>query len=259
VCLNEWSAGICVKPKSSCSRCVHKSYAILDETVIENHLRGNIVAGVYPLFPDETCCFPAIDFDEAGWEKDISTLRKVCTEYAIPHAIERSRSGNGGHVWFFFSDAIPAALARKLGTALLTHAMDRRHEIRFKSYDRLFPNQDTLPKGGFGNLIALPLQKAARKYGNSEFVDENFQSYPDQWAFLSKIRKLTEESIEHLISKLCPGPELGELKIDDEEDAEGAIKPWESRKIALSKNDFPDHIEIVRANMLFIPKTGISQ
>ncbi len=137
--------------------------------------------------------------------------------------------------------------------------MDRRHEIRFKSYDRLFPNQDTLPKGGFGNLIALPLQKAARKYGNSEFVDENLQSYPDQWAFLSKIRKLSEESIEHLISKLCPGPELGELKIDDEEDAERARKPWESRKIALSKNDFPDHIEIVHANMLFIPKTGISQ
>ena len=259
VCLNEWAAGICIKPKSSCSGCAHKSYAILDETVIENHLRGNIVAGVYPLLPDETCCFLAIDFDEAGWKNDISILRKVCTEHAIPHAVERSRSGNGGHVWFFFSDPISAALARKLGTALLTNAMDRRHEIRFKSYDRLFPNQDTLPKGGFGNLIALPLQKAAREYGNSEFVDENFQSYPDQWAFLSKIRKLSEENIEHLISKLCPGPELGELKIDDEEDAERARKPWESRKIALSKNDFPDHIEIVRANMLFIPKTGISQ
>jgi hypothetical protein len=126
VCLNEWTAGICIKPKSSCSGCAHKSYAILDETVIENHLRGNIVAGIYPLLPDETCCFLAIDFDEAGWEKDITTLRKVCTEYAIPHAVERSRSGNGGHVWFFFSNPIPAALARKLGTALLTYAMDQK-------------------------------------------------------------------------------------------------------------------------------------
>jgi hypothetical protein len=90
--------------------------------------------------------------------------------------------------------------------------MDRRHEIRFKSYDRLFPSQDTLPKGGFGNLIALPLQKAARENHNSEFVDENFKSYTDQWAFLSAVRKLSEDRIEHLISEICPGHELGELK-----------------------------------------------
>ena len=255
VCLNEWAAGICPKPKSPCSRCTHKSYAILDETVIESHLRGNTVAGIYPLFPDETCYFLAIDFDEADWQKDISTLRKVCVEYAIPHAVERSRSGNGGHVWFFFEDRISATLARKLGTALLTHSMDRRHEIRFKSYDRLFPSQDTLPKGGLGNLIALPLQKTAREYNNSEFVDEHFLSYPDQWVALSKIRKLPEESIEHLISKLCPGHELGVLKVDEEEETE---KPWETRGSTLSKNDFPDRIEIIHANMLFIPKTGIS-
>ena len=256
VCLNEWSVGICAKPKSSCSRCAHKSYATLDEDVIENHLRGNIIAGIYPMFPDETCCFLAIDFDEADWKKDITILKKVCEEYAIPFAVERSRSGNGGHVWYFFENRIPAALARKLGTALLTNSMDRRHEIRFKSYDRLFPNQDTLPKGGFGNLIALPLQKAARKNNNSEFVDDNYRSYPDQWAFLSTVRKLSEESVEHLISKLCPGHELGELKIDEEEETE---KPWEIHRISLSKDDFPDRVEIVRANMLFIPKVGISQ
>ena len=259
VCLNEWKVGVCAKPKSTCARCAHKSYATLDAGVFENHLRGSIVAGIYPLFPDEMCCFLAIDFDEADWEKDITTLRKVCTEYAIPFAVERSRSGNGGHVWFFFENRISAALARKLGTALLTYSMDRRHEIQFKSYDRLFPSQDTLPKGGIGNLIALPLQKAARENNNSEFVDENFQSHPDQWAFLSTIRKISEESIEHLISKLSPGSELGELKIDNAEDAEETEKPWEIRKITLSKNDFPDRIEIVRANMLFIPKTGISQ
>jgi superfamily II DNA or RNA helicase len=259
VCLNEWSVGICAKPKASCSRCAHKSYATPDEAVIESHLRGIIVAGIYPMFPDETCCFLAIDFDEAGWEKDITTLRKVCAEYALPFAIERSRSGNGGHIWFFFENRISAALARKLGTALLTCSMDRRHEIRFKSYDRLFPSQDTLSKGGIGNLIALPLQKAARENNNSEFVDENFHSYPDQWAFLSTVRKLSEESVEHLISKLYPGYELGELKIDNEEDAEESEKPWETRRISLMRSDFPDQIEIVRANMLFIPKTGISQ
>ncbi|MEJ2110481.1 MAG: DEAD/DEAH box helicase family protein [Acidobacteriota bacterium] len=259
VCLNEWIVGVCVKPKSPCSRCAHKSYAILNEAVIENHLRGNIVAGIYPLFPDETCCFLAIDFDEADWQKDINTLRRVCAEYAIPYAVEQSRSGNGGHVWFFFENRISAALARKLGTALLTDSMNRRHEIRFKSYDRLFPSQDTLPKGGFGNLIALPLQKAARENNNSEFVDENFHPYPDQWAFLSTIRRLSGESVEHLLSKLYPGHELGELKIDNEENDGEPEKPWDIRKIELSRNDFPDRIEIVRANMLFIPKEGISQ
>jgi superfamily II DNA or RNA helicase len=255
VCLNEWSVGICTKPKIACSKCAHKSYAILDKDVIEDHLRGRIVAGIYPMFPDESCCFLAIDFDEEDWQKDITTLRKVCAEFAIPFAVERSRSGNGGHVWFFFENRISVSLARKLGTALLTYSMDRRHEIRFKSYDRLFPSQDTLPKGGFGNLIALPLQKAARQNHNSEFVDENFQSYCDQWAFLSTVRKLSEDSIAGLISKLCSGHELGALKIDDEEESE---KPWESRGISLTKSDFPEQIDIVLANMLFIPKIGIS-
>jgi hypothetical protein len=117
VCLNEWSAGICSKPKIACSKCAHKSYAVLDKDVIENHLRGNIVAGIYPMFPDETCCFLAIDFDEDDWQKDITALRRVCAEFAIPFAVERSRSGNGGHVWFFFENQISVSLARKLGIA----------------------------------------------------------------------------------------------------------------------------------------------
>ncbi len=256
VCLNEWRIGICAKPIISCSGCAHKSYAALNEAVIENHLRGNIIAGIYPMLPDETCHFLAIDFDESDWQKDISMLRVVCAEFAIPFAVERSRSGNGGHAWFFFENPISTALARKLGAAMLTYSMDRRHEIKFKSYDRLFPSQDTLPKGGLGNLIALPLQKAARENSNSEFVDENFESYRDQWAFLSTIRKLSGENIEHLVSKLCAGHELGELKIDDEEES---VKPWETHAVSLQKSDFPERIEIVRANMLFIPKTGISQ
>ncbi|MFZ2633947.1 MAG: hypothetical protein WA081_12760 [Desulfosalsimonadaceae bacterium] len=183
-------------------------------------------------------------------------MRDVCAEFTIPVAVERSRSGNGGHVWFFFENSLSAALARKFGTALLTHAMNRRHEIKFKSYDRLFPNQDTLPKGGLGNLISLSLQKTARETGNSEFVDENFNSYEDQWAFLSSIQKISENQVASLISELCPGHELGILKIDEE--TEGP-KPWESSKIHLLKSDFPEKIDIVRANMLFIPKEGLSQ
>jgi hypothetical protein len=255
-CLNEWSAGVCAKPQGTCSRCAHKSYSVLDKEVIEKHLRGNIVVGVYPMFPDETCYFLAIDFDEADWQKDITVLTAICAEYAIPCAVERSRSGNGGHVWFFFENRLSAAMARIFGSSLLTFSMERRHEIRFKSYDRLFPSQDTLPKGGLGNLIALPLQKAAREKNNSEFVDKNFQPYPDQWTFLSTVRKISEESIKLVISKLCPSHELGKLKIDDEDES---AKPWEIGAISLQKSDFPEQIEIVHANMLFIPKAGISQ
>ncbi|RJP94136.1 MAG: hypothetical protein C4518_04205 [Desulfobacteraceae bacterium] len=260
VCLNQWQAGLCGKPKTPCARCTHKSYAALDDHVIESHLRGNIVAGIYPMLIDETCWFLAMDFDEADWQNDISIVRSVCAELNISVAVERSRSGNGGHVWIFFTQPIPAAMARKFGTILLTISMSRRHEICFKSYDRLFPNQDTMPKGGFGNLIALPFQKAARQKNNSEFVDENFESYADQWALLSSIQKISEEMVAGLISEICPrhglGQELGVLKIGDEEDTE---KPWETRKVNLQKSEFPSQIEILKASMLFIPKAAISQ
>lgn len=256
-CSNEWKSGICQKPKVSCAVCKHKEYIPLDEKVVEAHLRGqnNLVIGIYPLLLNETCHFLAIDFDDEGWQKDVSTLRGVCSLFDIPIAVERSRSGNGSHVWFFFEQPILASQARKFGSAMLTYAMSKQHDIPFKSYDRLFPNQDTMPKGGFGNLIALPLQKAARTNGNSVFINESFQPYDDQWAFLSTIMLLSKERIEYLISKLCNGNELGMLKKDDDEEP----KPWESVKIELRKDDFPQQITITKANMLFISKEGCSQ
>lgn len=257
VCLNQWRTGICGKPEMPCSKCKNTSYAPLDETVIENHLRGNTVAGIYPMLPDETCCFLAMDFDKADWQKDIAAVRDVCNELMVPIAVERSRSGRGGHAWFFFEHPISAALARKFGTALLTCAMNTRHEIQFKSYDRLFPSQDTLPKGGLGNLIALPLQKAAREKANSEFIDDGFKPYPDQWAFLASIQRISQNRLEHLIVTVAKGNELGDLKVDEEEE-----KPWETHKsptIILNKSDVPDRLSMVRANMLFLPKAGISQ
>ncbi len=255
VCLNEWKTGLCRKPKVKCSNCQHKSYDALDEKVIESHLRGSIVAGIYPMCHDDTCHFLAIDFDDDGWQKDISILREVCIAFDVPVAIERSRSGSGAHAWFFFQIRIAAHLARKFGSALLTYSMGRRHEITFKSYDRFFPSQDTMPKGGFGNLIALPLQKKVRELGNSIFIDEKFSPYDDQWEFLAKIEKLSEDEIAALIPRLCHGNELGALKESDEE----LIKPWEKDLIKWSKTDFPKEVNLVKANMIYIEKTGISQ
>ena len=257
-CKNEWAPGICQKPTIKCSACKHRDLLPLDEITVEAHLRGqqNLVVGIYPLLPNETCWFLAIDFDDEGWQKDITILGEVCSVFDIPIAVERSRSGNGAHAWFFFNQPISASLARKFGSALLTHAMNKRHEMTFKSYDRLFPNQDTMPKGGFGNLIALPLQKTARKNSNSMFINEQFQLIDDQWAFLSSLRRLSEGNLEELISELCPGNELGTLKTDDEE----APKPWETiKKIEFFKDDSPSKTEVIKANMLFIPKAGFSQ
>lgn len=261
VCLNEWKPGVCGKPKIKCADCCSKSYAVLDERVFEEHLRGNIVAGVYPMFPDETCCFLAIDFDDAGWQQDIAVLRNSCGEFGINVAIERSRSGNGGHAWFFFEKSIAATLARKFGSALLTYSMNKRHELSFKSYDRLFPNQDTMSKGGLGNLIALPLQMSARKNSNSVFIDENFEAYADQWDFLSGIRRLSEDEVKKLIVNLCPDNELGPLRKDDEEEQKPEQKPWDTNKtvIKMSKTDFPIKTTIVKANMLYISKISFSQ
>lgn len=257
-CLNEWKSELCKKPKIKCTACSNTAYARLDEKVIDDHLRGrgNLVAGIYPLCLDETCYFLAIDFDDGEWQKDISQFREVCSEFDLPIAIERSRSGHGAHAWIFFKSPIAATLARKLGSALLTYAMNKRHEITFKSYDRFFPNQDTMPRGGLGNLIALPLQKVARTNNNSVFIDANFEPYNDQWEFMTTLRKLSEDEVESLLSKLCNGNELGILKRDDQEQPQ---KPWETKKaVKLSEDDFAQTIKIVKANMLFILKSGIS-
>ncbi|MBT3179086.1 MAG: DEAD/DEAH box helicase family protein [Desulfobacula sp.] len=254
VCLNEWAPGICNKPKIKCAKCGNQSYGSLNESVIEKHLRGGAVIGIYPMNLDETCHFLAIDFDKEGWKKDISVIRNICSQFEIPIAIERSQSGNGCHAWFFFDQKVSAVSARKFGTSLLTHSMDKRYEISFKSYDRLFPNQDTMPKGGFGNLIALPLQKVARDNDNSVFIDENFKPYSDQWQFLSSIPKLNEKNMMSLITELTRGNDLGTLKNEVSE-----TKPWVKQSIVLKKHDFPETVKIVTSDMLYVEKKGLSQ
>jgi len=196
-CQAEWVHGVCEKPKIKCSECPNRVFIPLDQTVIRGHLEGTITIGSYAIREDDTSTFLAADFDKEQWQPDVAAYRDASRKLGIETYIERSRSGNGAHAWIFFKDPIPARLARQLGTIVLTHAIGERHRLRFESYDRFFPNQDTLPKGGFGNLIALPLQRIPRKAGNSVFVDDNFNPWPDQWDFLSRIYVISSaEAIE---------------------------------------------------------------
>jgi hypothetical protein len=143
-------------------------------------LTGQQVVGLYPLLHDNTCYFLAADFDKGNWQDEVKAMSRACTEYDVPHAVEISRSGNGAHLWIFFDDKVLADEARLLEFCLLDKAMEIYPNLSFDSYDRLFPNQDILPEGGFGNLIALPLQREARQAGNSSFVDKEFKVIEDQ-------------------------------------------------------------------------------
>jgi hypothetical protein len=182
--------GVCDKPRIKCSNCPNQDWIPVTDRLIRWHLSGKdssgqpFVMGVYPMLLDESCHFLAIDLDGEGWQDDALALANALQKLELPVALERSRSGNGAHIWFFFEQAVPAMQARRFGAHLLTEAMDERPEIGLGSYDRMFPNQDTLPRGGFGNLIALPLQKAARNLGHSTFLDNTLEPFADQWAFL---------------------------------------------------------------------------
>ena len=264
-CSNEWAKGICGKPKVKCGECPHQAFIPPSEDIIEKHLRGgdgrsgDFVAGVYPLLQDETCWFLAADFDKESWADDARALRDTCHAKGIAAALERSRSGNGGHVWIFFSEPVPAKTARLIGSALITETMEKRPEIGFASYDRLFPNQDTMPLGGFGNLIALPLQRKAREVGNSVFVDNDLRPYDDQWAYLSSLPRLSADMAYRIADEAeLSGRVLGvRMPVDDEH----ADEPWKmspSRRSAPRRIEaaIPHSIRIVVADQVYIDRTG---
>lgn len=238
-----------------------RKYLPLTDSVVEEHLKGRITVGLYPLLPDDTCWFLAADFDKEAWQEDAAAFLDVCREWAVPAVLERSRSGNGGHIWIFFDQRISAILARKLGCALLTCAMERRHQIGLSSYDRFFPNQDTMPKGGFGNLIALPLQRGPRQLGNSVFIDDRFEPFADQWAFLSSLSRISVPSVEKLVEEAqCRGDLVGvriSIAEDDDEADPWTLPPSRKRKDPVIAGPLPKTVKIVRANLLFIEKAGI--
>jgi hypothetical protein len=258
-CANKFVRGVCELPKIKCSDCTNQAFRSVNDTVIADHLRGHHVAGVYPLLADETCWFLAADFDKASWKEDVAALVETCGALGLAAAVERSRSGDGAHVWFFFSAPVAARVARKLGVYLLTETMNRRHQLGMGSYDRLFPNQDSMPRGGFGNLIALPLQAEPRKSGNSVFIDERFEPYPDQWAFLASVVRMEPASVEEIVSKAARrGQNIGPPLADgtDEEDAPWLRPPSGRRAFAPIPGPLPAMIHAVLAQRLFVEKAG---
>jgi superfamily II DNA or RNA helicase len=259
-CFNDWKLGVCGKYKKiPCANCDNRKLIPLDDKQIYRHLSGEITIGIYPLFEDDTCRFLAIDFDKKGWQEDVKALVETCQKYQVSAYVEVSRSGNGAHVWMFFEDKIAASQARKLGTALLTKAMELRHQIGFDSYDRLFPNQDTMPKGGFGNLIALPLQRKIREKGNSEFVDLQLSRIEDQWNFLAQIVKISQHKVYATLTELLAGQSAMGLSQRIAADTDEPM-PWEpSIPQPEEYKDLPSQVQIILSNMIYIEKAGLPQ
>ena len=259
VCASEWKPGVCHKPRVRCGDCPNQAFVPVTDEAIERHLRGRHTLGVYPMLADHTCRFLAADFDKETWRYDAGAYLAACRAKGVPAALERSRSGNGAHVWLFFEEPVPAALARRLGAHLLTEAMERHPDIGFRSYDRLFPSQDTLPAGGFGNLIALPLQGGPRENGNSVFLDAEFRPWPDQWAFLSVLPRLNEADAAAIAEEAGRrGRIVGlRLPLDDEDGEPWTAPPSRRRPLPAIAGALPERIGAVLGDQLYIAREGL--
>ncbi|WP_367025920.1 DEAD/DEAH box helicase family protein [Methylococcus sp. ANG] len=255
---SEWRAGVCEKPRIKCADCSNRLLIPLSDAVIYKHLAGEHTVGVYPLLEDDGCHFLAVDFDEAEWRDDARAFMQSCDELGVPAALEVSRSGKGAHAWVFFANRVSARDARRLGTAIISHACTRTRQLQLTSYDRLFPNQDTMPKGGFGNLIALPLQKGPREKGFSVFVDAELRPYPDQWAFLASIQPMTAHDIEPTILRATGGTHPLDVTFIDDEDL---ATPWKRKNVSTRKlaGPMPKSLNVTLANFIYFEKAQLPQ
>lgn len=254
-CGNEWVHGLCEKPRVKCSECPNQAFPPLDDKAIRAHLTGHHTIGTYAIRPDDSCIFLAADFDGEGWADDIAAYRRAAEEMGITVAIERSRSGNGGHAWIFFSHPVPAVLARRLGTLIVARASSFHTGMKLSTYDRFFPNQDNCPKGRFGNLIALPLQQEARKSGNTLFLDEQFEPLPDQWAYLAGLQKIDLEDLERILKSTSASK-------NETGDAETYALDFDEKTLdvipqAVRRGDFSNALKLLRNSQLTIPLHGL--
>ena len=261
-CQNKFVRGVCELPKVKCGDCPNQAFIPVDDAEVIGHLTGRHVMGVYPLLADETCWFLAVDFDRSSWIEDVGAFVETCRHVGVPVAVERSRSGNGAHVWFFFSSPVPAASARKMGCYLITETMSRRHELSMESYDRLFPSQDTMPRGGFGNLIALPLQHGPRALGNSVFLDDQFRPYPDdqQWSYLASVPRIDVGTVELIAREATNRGSVIRVRIAaiDEEDSTPWVQlPSRKRSLLVITEPLPRVVRAMLAQKLFVDKSGL--
>ena len=252
-CANEWKNGVCNKTMGKkCRNCQYRENKPLSKDIIYKHMYENNPIGIYPLLENDTCYFLSLDFDNKNTNNDIKSdvlaFANICDKYKIPIAIERSRSGKGIHIWIFFDKNIKAITARKLGSLLLSKTMEISN-LSISSFDRMFPNQDTLPKGGYGNLIALPFQNEPSKYGNTLFVDRNFIQIKNQIQHLNSIHKLTEEEVFEKIEKLSNETiDIGHEIIDMKKEV-----------ITKSRNniEYPKSIKVTLNDMVYIDKANL--
>lgn len=252
-CANEWKNGVCNKTMGKkCKTCQYRENKPISKDTIYKHMYGNYPIGIYPLLENDTCFFLSLDFDDKDSKKDIKSdvlaFASVCDKYEVPIAIERSRSGNGIHIWMFFDTNIKAITARKLGSLLLSKTMEISN-ISISSFDRMFPNQDILPKGGYGNLIALPFQNEPSKYGNTLFIDRNFILIKNQMQYLSSIHKLTEIEVFEKIKQLS----------NETIDISHEIIDMQNEVKLKSKNniDYPKSIKVILKDMVYIDKANL--
>jgi hypothetical protein len=266
VCRNEWVRGVCGKPQVKCGECPNQAFVPFGDDVLRSHLIGraagnsvDFTAGVYPMLPDETCWFLAADFDKKSWKQDVAAFRDSARAKRVPVAIERSRSGNGAHAWIFFKEPVGASDARRLGSLLVTATMDRCPDIGFDSYDRFFPSQDTMPAGGFGNLIALPFQSRPREQGNSVFVDDDFRPYEDQWAYLSQVDRLSRAELLSLVAEAATAGQIFAVRLPstEEDDEPWAALPSRRSKEPAIEGTLPDLVEIVLGNQVYIDRSNL--
>ncbi len=261
-CRNKFVPGVCELPKIKCGDCPNQAFMPFDDAAVLGHLTGRHVMGVYPLLADETCWFLAVDFDKSTWIEDVGAFVETSRRVGVPVAVERSRSGNGAHVWFFFSSPVPAATARKMGCYLITETMSRRHELSMESYDRLFPNQDTMPRGGFGNLIALPLQHGPRARGNSVFLDDQLHPYPDeqQWSYLASLPRIDVATVELIAREATDQGSVVGVRIattDEGDEMPWARVPSRKRGRLIITDPLPKVVRAVLAQKLFVDKAGL--
>ncbi len=260
-CGNKFIRGVCGLPAVKCGECPNQAFLPVDDQAILDHLQGRHVMGVYPLLQDETCWFLAVDFDKGDWKEDVASFVETCRANGPPATVERSRSGNGAHAWFFFAFPVAAEIARKMGCYLITETMSRRHQLGMRSYDRLFPNQDTMPRKGFGNLIALPLQYDVRQQGNTVFLDADFEPHGDQWTFLATVPRIEPNAVETIAREAVRRGQVVGVRFaavaDDDAATPWAQLPSRRPRPTPIPRPLPKEVRAILAQRLFVDKAGL--